>query len=48
MIAERKAEKAVARNHIPITVLTSRAGESFVTIDRPTGERQSSPVVWSR
>lgn len=41
-------ENAVARNQLPMTVLTSLLGESFVTIDRPTGERQSSPVVCSR
>ncbi len=48
MIAARNCAKAVARNHDPITVLTSRRGDSFVTIDKPTGDRQSSPVVSSR
>ena len=44
----KEFENAVARNHAPITVLTMRAGESLVTIESPTGERHSSPVVWSR
>ena len=44
----RYCENAVARNQPPITVLTIRAGESRVTIERPTGETHSSPVVCSR
>ena len=45
MIPPRNWEKAVARNHAPMTVATSLAGESLVIIESPTGERQSSPVV---
>ena len=48
MMAAKYAEKAVAMNHPPITVLTSRFGDSFVTMDSPTGDKQSSPVVWRR
>ena len=44
----RNWEKAVAKNQAPMTVLTRRVGESFVTMERPTGERHSSPVVCSR
>ena len=46
--AARNWEKAVERNHAPMTVLTRTAGESRVIIESPTGERQSSPVVWNR
>ena len=48
MMAARNCENAVAKNQVPITVLTRIRGDNFVTIDRPTGERQSSPVVWNR
>ena len=32
-------------NHAPIMNDTMRAGASLVTIDSPTGDRQSSPIV---
>ena len=48
MMAARNCEKAVARNHMPITVLTRNAGVSLVIIDNPTGDRHSSPVVCSK
>ncbi len=35
----------VAKNHRPIISPTNRAGESFVTVLRPTGERHSSPIT---
>src|SRR5512133_296733 len=33
------------RNHVPIMNPTIFAGESFVIMDRPMGERHNSPVV---
>ena len=48
MPAATRCENAVARNHAPMIVLTTRTGASLVTSDSPTGERQSSPVVCSR
>src|SRR4051794_41187493 len=39
---------AVARNHTPIIWLAKAAGASLVVTDRPTGYRDSSPVVWIR
>ena len=44
----KKPENAVAKNHAPMAVLTMRWGASFVIIERPTGERHSSPVVCRR
>src|SRR5437016_4937386 len=34
-----------ARNQPAINTDANRAGATFVTYDKPTGERQSSPVV---
>ena len=39
---------AVATNQAPMTVLASRAGDNFVTMESPTGDKQSSPVVCSK
>ena len=33
---------------MPIIMPTTRAIESLVIIERPTGEMQSSPTEWSR
>src|SRR5206468_2955694 len=35
----------VAKNQTPIMNPTMRGGESFVTIDSPTGLKQSSPTI---
>src|SRR3954470_4225762 len=37
-----------ARNQTPIIIPTTLAGASLVMALRPTGLRQSSPIVWSR
>src|SRR5678815_627022 len=36
----------VERNHPPMPKPTSRSGASLVTIERPMGERHSSPTDW--
>ena len=38
----------IYRNHAPMTMPTIFFGASFVTAERPTGDRHSSPVVCSR
>jgi hypothetical protein len=38
----------VARNQMPIICPTSFAGDSFVIALKPTGLKQSSPVVWKK
>ena len=48
MPAARRCENAVARNHAPMMVLTTRTGESLVTSESPTGDKQSSPVVCNK
>ena len=47
MPASQLATKLI-RNHTPIISDASRSGASLVTIDRPTGEMHSSPVVWKK
>ena len=39
---------AMPGDHTAMMVDTSTAGASLVISERPTGLRQSSPVVWSR
>ena len=36
---------AFAKNHVPINKDENLAGDSLETIERPIGERQSSPTV---
>jgi len=36
------------RNQTPIISEVNRSGASLVTIERPTGLMQSSPVVWKK
>ena len=36
---------AIERNHTPIIAPTILGGASFVTIERPTGLKHSSPIV---
>ncbi len=45
---DRVVAAAIRDGLAPIIVLTSRAGVSRVTIERPTGDRHNSPVVCSR
>src|SRR5690606_7670232 len=40
--------KEMERNQAPITKPTVFAGESLVIMDRPTGDKLSSPVVWKK
>src|SRR4029453_17063969 len=47
MPASQLATKLI-RNQTPIISEASRSGASLVTIDSPTGEMQSSPVVWKK
>ena len=41
-------EKAKERNQAPMALPVIFLGASLVTMDRPMGDRNSSPVVWSR
>src|SRR5690554_5988402 len=36
------------KNQAPITKPTAFLGDSFVIIERPTGERFNSPMVWNK
>ena len=47
MPASQFATKLI-RNQTPIISDARRSGASLVTIERPTGEMQSSPIVWNR
>ncbi|MNV61433.1 hypothetical protein D3C71_1539400 [compost metagenome] len=38
------SENAVARNQVPIIRLTTRGAASWVTADKPTGDRHISPI----
>src|SRR5690606_5393950 len=38
------SENAVARNQVPIIRLTTRGAASWVTADRPTGDKHISPI----
>ena len=44
----RMCAKAFDKNQSPISKPANRTGAILVTIDNPTGERQSSPVVCNR
>ena len=39
---------AIDKNHTPIIEPTIRLGASFVTVERPTGLRHNSPIVWRK
>jgi hypothetical protein len=39
---------AEAKNQVPMIRLAIWAGASRFIADRPTGDRQSSPVVWKK
>src|SRR5215210_2279954 len=39
---------AIDMNQMPIICPTLRCGASLVTVESPTGDRQSSPQVWNR
>src|SRR5690554_733406 len=45
MVPPKCWANAMERNHAPITIATNRAGAKRVTIDNPTGDKQSSPIV---
>ena len=47
MPASQLATKLI-RNQTPIISDARRSGASLVTIERPTGEMQSSPIVWKK
>ena len=40
-----KFPAADAKNHIPIIIPTILFGDNLVTEERPTGDKQSSPIV---
>src|SRR5512145_1328772 len=43
---ERLLQMPVDKNQAPMPKPTSRTGASLVTIDRPIGDRHSSPTDW--
>src|SRR5690349_2705374 len=47
-IPDRLLPTPIERNQPPIPKPTRREGASFVTIDSPMGERQSSPTDWMK
>ena len=47
-LVESVSESAVARNQVPMLTPTTLPIDSLVTAERPTGDRQSSPVVCNR
>ena len=48
MPARRIGDRALAASQTPIMSAPRRTGASLVTMDRPIGERHSSPIVCSR
>ena len=45
VVMDLSAEDKVAANHTPINMDINLAGASLVTMDNPTGDKQSSPQV---
>lgn len=47
-IPAKYCAEAMLANHIPIISETTRGGDNLVIIDKPTGDKQSSPKVWNK
>jgi hypothetical protein len=43
-----KLPSEIERKYTPSIMLTMRGGASLLTVESPTGERHSSPIVWQR